>query len=341
MSSMFYNTSSFNQPLDNWDTAKVTNMSSMFSGSDAFNQSINNWNVSQVSYFSGMFSSSSAFNQPLDNWNTASATNLSYMFSNSTAFNQSLATFNIANVTNATSILNLSSVSTNNYDMTLAAWSQQTVVPGVSMSAQPTKYCNASARNVLTSEPNNWTITDGGQANAADCPLEVEISLRSNEILSTETTPYTVGHFNLSGQVNPDEAYIYTLLGDGADNSSFIIEDNSLILTSPINYPQKINYEITVRVTDFQGSFHDQTLNMTVVDGSTPEPEPTPTPDPIDPDNGDNSSEADSDIIAPNTGFKPSVTIGNALILIVVFLGGVSAVIMSKVKSVKIYRNKR
>jgi surface protein len=40
---MFYNASAFNQPLGNWNTAKVTDMSVMFYGASAFNQDIGNW----------------------------------------------------------------------------------------------------------------------------------------------------------------------------------------------------------------------------------------------------------------------------------------------------------
>jgi surface protein len=38
----------FNQPIGNWNTAKVTSMISMFRSAGAFNQPIGNWNTSAV-----------------------------------------------------------------------------------------------------------------------------------------------------------------------------------------------------------------------------------------------------------------------------------------------------
>jgi len=42
----FPSASSFNQPLDNWDTSKVTTMREMFRGASNFNQNLNSWNTS-------------------------------------------------------------------------------------------------------------------------------------------------------------------------------------------------------------------------------------------------------------------------------------------------------
>jgi len=55
-------------------------------------------------------------------------------------------------------------LSTANYDALLISWSQQTLKQNVIFSAGSTKYSPSSqaARDILTSGPNNWTITDGG-----------------------------------------------------------------------------------------------------------------------------------------------------------------------------------
>ena len=45
---MFYWAEAFNQPLNNWDTSKVTSMESMFAHATAFNQPLNNWDTSKV-----------------------------------------------------------------------------------------------------------------------------------------------------------------------------------------------------------------------------------------------------------------------------------------------------
>ena len=62
---MFSNTRAFNQPLNNWNVSKVTDMECMFSNTRAFNQPLNSWNVSNVTDMSGMFSATRSFNQPL------------------------------------------------------------------------------------------------------------------------------------------------------------------------------------------------------------------------------------------------------------------------------------
>ncbi len=45
---MFKGASSFNQPLDNWNASKVTDMSDMFDGAYSFNQLLLNSRVSNV-----------------------------------------------------------------------------------------------------------------------------------------------------------------------------------------------------------------------------------------------------------------------------------------------------
>ena len=76
MSHMFDGATAFNQPLNTWDTSKVTDMSHMFDGATVFNQPLNTWDVSNVTDMSYMFAGvryrdgniynrTSSFNQPL------------------------------------------------------------------------------------------------------------------------------------------------------------------------------------------------------------------------------------------------------------------------------------
>ena len=53
MESMFFLSTSFNQPIGNWDVSNVTNMYWMFRGAESFNQNIGNWNVSSVTFCVG------------------------------------------------------------------------------------------------------------------------------------------------------------------------------------------------------------------------------------------------------------------------------------------------
>jgi surface protein len=70
----------------------------MFSETVAFNQPIGNWNTAKVTSMNSMFSQAIAFNQPIGNWNTTKVTNMNYMFWNAKAFNQKLC-WSITNVT--------------------------------------------------------------------------------------------------------------------------------------------------------------------------------------------------------------------------------------------------
>ena len=45
---MFSGATSFNQPLNNWDTSNVESIDNMFSKAKKFNQSLDNWNISKV-----------------------------------------------------------------------------------------------------------------------------------------------------------------------------------------------------------------------------------------------------------------------------------------------------
>ena len=48
MSNMFSGTTTFNQPINSWDTSNVTNMNYMFDQAIAFNQNISGWDVANV-----------------------------------------------------------------------------------------------------------------------------------------------------------------------------------------------------------------------------------------------------------------------------------------------------
>ena len=314
--------------IKQWGSQVWNSMFLSFIGASNLNISATDQpDLSQVTNMSFMFSRASSFYQPLNNWDTSNVTDMQFMFSEASNFNQSLAGFNISNVTNITDILYYTGLSNMNYDLTLEGWSGQSVISGLSMSANPAKYCNVEDRNILTSAPNNWTISDGGLADSGECSLGVEIEISNNEIISTVTAPYIVGQISVSGDVNSDEIYTYTLFGSGADNSLFTIdENNNLVLNVPTDYPQKTNYEITVRTTNSLGYYHDQTLNLTVVDGNAPNPEPTPIPD------SDNGSS--DDITTPNTGVNKEILNDNYLVLLIVVI--FSAIAAMSIRTVKV-----
>ena len=60
---MYWDASSFNQPLNKWNVSKVTYMRAMFEDASSFNQPLNNWDVR--TRMCDMFSGATSFNQPL------------------------------------------------------------------------------------------------------------------------------------------------------------------------------------------------------------------------------------------------------------------------------------
>ncbi len=99
LSGMFYEATSFNHPINTWQTSNVTNMAGMFSFATAFNQPIDTWNTSSVSDMSAMFYEADSFNQPIGSWNTGNVKDMHWMFARTNSFNQFIGTWNTSSVT--------------------------------------------------------------------------------------------------------------------------------------------------------------------------------------------------------------------------------------------------
>ncbi len=106
MSELFRDADNFNQPLDNWDVSNVTNMFRMFSFAPLFNQDISAWDVSNVQNMNSMFAAATSFNQPLGSWDVSTVTGMGSMFSIATSFNQDISTWDVSNVTDIRSMFN-------------------------------------------------------------------------------------------------------------------------------------------------------------------------------------------------------------------------------------------
>jgi len=98
---MFFKATSFNQPLNDWDTHNVKDMRAMFAWATSFNQPLNDWTTSNVQDMSAMFDKATSFNQDLSKWDTSQVTGMIAMFNEAKAFEGSgLEKWNVEKVEN-------------------------------------------------------------------------------------------------------------------------------------------------------------------------------------------------------------------------------------------------
>ena len=166
MATMFFGTTLFNQDIGDWDVTSVTNMSNMF-GLSGFNQDIGAWELVGNVNLSSMFRETTAFNQDLSNWNISDVSNISRMFYFAVAFDQDLGNWNVGSVTTAVQLLELITLSTENYDSLLRRWEAQSpsLQNGVLLGGGNSQYSVAAATaraNLIANH--SWTISDGGPA---------------------------------------------------------------------------------------------------------------------------------------------------------------------------------
>jgi surface protein len=115
----------------------------MLRGATSFNQPLNSWNTSGVTNMANMFQNASSFNQPLDTWDVSKVTAMTSMFNGASAFNQDLSSRKISAIagTNMTTFLTNSNLSTYNYNALLDAWVNFTgTKTGITFGASPAQY---------------------------------------------------------------------------------------------------------------------------------------------------------------------------------------------------------
>jgi surface protein len=213
MQSTFYEATSFNKPLSNWDTSRVINLTSAFNRASAFNQDISGWNVSnatsmvrmfelatsfnnnnaamdwgnndggaaswELTNMSNMFLGASGFNQSPGTWNTEAVTNLDATFSGATNFNQDLSSWNIANVTTATNMFSGSGQDATNAEATNTSWQTQDSSSPAAQESQNTLPMEPMIINIDLDLPNNsgQTNNDWGFIHQAIDPVNTAFTV--------------------------------------------------------------------------------------------------------------------------------------------------------------------
>ncbi|MCB9167157.1 MAG: BspA family leucine-rich repeat surface protein [Flavobacteriales bacterium] len=178
---------------DTPDLSQCTSMNNMFRGCPLMNAPMDNWDVSTITDMFQAFREASSFDQPLSSWDVSHVTNMAQMFLVCNAFDQDLGDWDISSVTDVSQMLDISGLSTANYDSTLIGWSTQdpgeTAVPnGLDLGAQGLTFCaGAGARQDLI-DANGWTITDAGLGCTDQPFITTWLTQTANEPINIPTT---------------------------------------------------------------------------------------------------------------------------------------------------------
>ncbi|MCX6752817.1 MAG: BspA family leucine-rich repeat surface protein [Candidatus Nomurabacteria bacterium] len=148
--------------IEQWGTTNWVSMANAFYGCSNLTITATD-SPNGLRNLSLMFAGATSLNSDLSSWNMINVTNMNNMFFNATSFDQNLGNWNLMSVTNMNGMFSGVTLSAANYDALLAGWSAHTLQPNVTFDAGNSKYCHSvDQRAILTSAPNNWTITDGG-----------------------------------------------------------------------------------------------------------------------------------------------------------------------------------
>lgn len=238
MSHMFDNAIYFNKNIANWDTSKVTNMSWMLAAYN-FNQDLGNWNTSSVTDMSFMFNFNKYFNRDIGNWDTSKVTNMDGMFESAERFNQRLGSWDIRAVQNMRYMFSGTSISCQNYSLTLKGWAEKSNTP-------------------------NEIIFDGGGLRYGDLGEFYKYQLINNKDWSISGDVYDPTCSVLEAQnpikmiwdtnINNDNSKSFTIFTVGDYNYTYKNITNSSITDSgrgadgfkTISFPEPGKYEVSI-----------------------------------------------------------------------------------------------
>lgn len=150
-----------NADLTGLDTSAVNSLTGLMNECT----SLKTFAIGPVGVFTSMqymFAHTALESIDLSQFDTSSCQNMGYMFDGSSLLDADASIFDISSLTNAQHMFTGSGQTTATYDTLLAAWSAQTVLPNVMLTASPADYTDQASRDILTNAPNNWDITDAG-----------------------------------------------------------------------------------------------------------------------------------------------------------------------------------
>lgn len=152
---MFWNASSFNQPIgEKWHTKSAEGMIGMFCQARSFNNGGQpfgeKWVMDKVKWTWRMFWGAENFNQEINHWNVANVENMQRMFMNAKAFNKPLSKWNVSNVKNMEEMFN----GAESFNQDLSAWGDKLG------NAQTTKRMFAATKALTIDFLGAWKIPE-------------------------------------------------------------------------------------------------------------------------------------------------------------------------------------
>jgi len=152
--------------LTGWDVSNITTFEGVFLFCPNFDANVSNWDVTGVSSTNDFlnFFRGTKFSGDISNWNVSNVFKIELFAHNDTFFVSNISNWNVSNVTRAFDAFTGLTVSYPHLDSIYNNWSQLTLKPNVTIHFGSAKYTSAgqAGRDILTSSPNNWIITDGG-----------------------------------------------------------------------------------------------------------------------------------------------------------------------------------
>ena len=118
-SQLFYNRTSFDQDISNWDVSSGTNFSYMLANT-SFDSDISGWDMGSATNIAGMFASNTAFNRDISSWDVSSVTLFNQVFSGA-SFNQDISSWDVSSGTTFRAMFENNTV----FDNDISSWSVQ------------------------------------------------------------------------------------------------------------------------------------------------------------------------------------------------------------------------
>ena len=159
--------------VSNWDVSSVDCFGLVFYNcSSLVTLDTSNWDTLTANSFAQTFyGCSSLIALDVSNWDTSSVLSFNSAFYGCISLKGSFADLDLNIVAILTDMFwgcNINDAGTDNYDATLVSWAAQDINAGLTFHGGTSQYSagggGTAARAILTGAPNNWTITDGGEA---------------------------------------------------------------------------------------------------------------------------------------------------------------------------------